>query len=144
MTISGTYVPSAAKWVRDQVEKIEETGTTRSVHVMDRPVIMMTMRGARSGSVRKVPVMRVEHHGTYAAVASKGGAPEHPQWYHNLVAHPEVELQDDTQTWTARARRVTGEERAAWWQRCVDAYPPYEEYQKRTDREIPVFVLERV
>jgi deazaflavin-dependent oxidoreductase (nitroreductase family) len=144
MTISGTYVPSAAKWVRDQVEKIEETGTTRSVHVMDRPVIMLTMRGARSGSVRKVPVMRVEHDGAYAAVASKGGAPEHPQWYHNLVAHPEVELQDDTETWTARARQVTGEERAAWWQRCVDAYPPYVEYQERTDREIPVFVLERV
>ncbi len=144
MTIRGTYVPSAAAWVREQVETIESTGTTRSVQIMDRPVVMLTMRGAKSGNVRKVPLMRVEHDGAYAAVASMGGAPEHPQWYHNLRAQPEIDLQDGTETWSARAREIEGDERAQWWERCVAAYPPYAEYQEKTDRLIPVFVLERV
>jgi deazaflavin-dependent oxidoreductase (nitroreductase family) len=136
------YVPSPRGWVRTQVETIEATGDTGSVHVMDRPVVLMTMRGRRSGALRKVPVMRVEHEGVYAAVASQGGAPEHPKWYGNLLADPRITLQDGTRSWPAVAREVTGEERAQWWERCVAAYPPYAEYQQRTDRLIPVFVLE--
>lgn len=142
MTTSGNYVPSPAKWVRDQVAEIERTGTTRSVHIQDRPVVLLTMTGAKSGAVRKVPLMRVEHEGRYAAVASQGGAPEHPQWFHNLVAHPDIDLQDGTEAGPVRARELTGAERDEWWPRCVAAFPPYAEYQTKTDRLIPVFVLE--
>ena len=142
-TIQGEYVPSPTKWVRDQVETIEETGTTRSVSIMDRPVVMLTMLGV-SGKVRKVPLMRVEHDGLYAAVASKGGAPEHPAWYANVRKNPVLDLQADDRTWTVRARELEGEEREQWWERCVEAYPPYAEYQTKTDRLIPVFVLEPV
>ena len=138
----GHYVPSPTTWVREQVERIEATGTTRAVSVMDRPVVMLTMRGARSGAIRKVPLMRVEHEGVYAAVASQGGAPEHPQWYANLRADPRITLQDDTRSWPAVAREVTGAEREEWWERCVAAYPPYADYQRRTDRLIPVLLLE--
>ncbi len=140
--MSENYIPSTSGWVRDQVETIEETGDTGSVSVMDRPVVMLTMRGRRTGAIRKVPLMRVEHDGVYAAVASKGGAPEHPQWYANLQADPTITLQDGTRSWTAVAREVTGEERRQWWERCVAAYPPYAEYQVKTDRLIPVLVLE--
>ncbi|MDU0314376.1 nitroreductase family deazaflavin-dependent oxidoreductase [Phycicoccus sp. M110.8] len=140
-TITGEYVPSPTKWVREQVETIESTGTTRSVSIMDRPVVMLTMLGV-SGKVRKVPLMRVEHEGLYAAVASKGGAPEHPAWYANVRKNPVLDLQDDDRTWTVRARELEGEEREQWWERCVEAYPPYAEYQTKTDRLIPVFVLE--
>ena len=143
MTIEGEYAPSTAKWVRDQVETIEATGTTRSVHIQNRPVVMLTMRGATSGSVRKVPVMRVEHDGEYVAVASKGGAPEHPQWFHNLLAHPDIEIQDDREAWPARVRLIGGEERAQWWERAVAAYPSYADYQAKTEREIPLFLIER-
>ncbi|MGL5817065.1 MAG: nitroreductase family deazaflavin-dependent oxidoreductase [Phycicoccus sp.] len=136
------YIPSPMAWVREQVETIEATGDTRSVSVMDRPVVMATMRGARTGALRKVPLMRVEHDGVYAAVASKGGEPENPQWYANLRANPRITLQDGTDTWDAVAREVDGGERDAWWQRCVAAYPPYAEYQERTSRRIPVLVLE--
>ena len=142
MTIYGEYAPSTAQWVRDQVDTIEATGTTRSVHIMDRPVVLLTMIGATSGKVRKVPVMRVEHDGVYLAVASKGGAPEHPQWFHNLLAHPDVEIQDDRASSPVRARLVSGEERGPWWERAVAAYPPYAEYQTKTEREIPLFVIE--
>ena len=142
-TITGEYVPSPTKWVREQVETIESTGTTRSVSIMDRPVVMLTMLGV-SGKVRKVPLMRVEHDGLYAAVASKGGAPEHPAWYANVRKNPVLDLQDDDRTWTVRARELEGEEREQWWERCVEAYPPYAEYQTKTDRLIPVFVLEPV
>jgi deazaflavin-dependent oxidoreductase (nitroreductase family) len=141
MSIEGEYVPSPSDWVRKQVETIEASGTTRSVHIMDRPVVMLTMLGV-SGKVRKVPLMRVEHDGHYAAVASKGGAPEHPQWYANVRRNPVLDLQDDDRTWTVRARELEGEERELWWKRCVAAYPPYAEYQEKTDRLIPVFVLE--
>ena len=139
-----TYVPSPSSGVRNQVETIEETGTTASVHIQHRPVVLLTMRGARTGATRKVPLMRVEHDGAYAAVASQGGAPTHPQWYHNLLAHPEIQLQDGTETMTVRARELSGAERDAWWQHCVAAFPPYADYQERTERLIPVFVLERV
>ena len=136
------YIPSPTGWVRSQVEKIEETGDTRSVSVMNRPVVMLTMRGRRTGAIRKVPLMRVEHDGVYAAVASRGGAPEHPQWFANLRADPRVTLQDGTRSWPAVARELTGAERETWWERCVAAYPPYADYQKRTERLIPVLVLE--
>ena len=141
MTIQGEYVPSPRTWVREQVETIEETGTTRSVHIMDRPVVLLTMLGV-SGKVRKVPLMRVEHDGVYAAVASQGGSPEHPKWYANLRKNPVIDLQDDTRTWTAKAREIQGAEREEWWERCVAAFPPYAEYQEKTDRLIPVLLLE--
>lgn len=143
MTIEGTYVPSPSAWVRKQVDTIEATGTTESVDIMGYPVVLLTMRGARSGAIRKVPLMRVAHDGTYAAVASKGGHPAHPEWYFNLKAHPEIELQDGTETIPVRARELPVEERAEWWPRCVATFPPYAEYQDKTDRLIPVFVLER-
>ena len=140
--IHGEYVPSPSGWVREQVEAIEAAGDTRAVSIMNRPVVMLTMRGRKSGAVRKVPLMRVEHDGVYAAVASKGGAPEHPQWYANLRAHPRITLQDGTRSWSAVAREITGSERETWWARCVAAYPPYADYQTKTDRLIPVFLLE--
>lgn len=143
MSISGEYAPSPTAWVRDQVTTIEATGDTRSVDVMDRSVVLLTMVGARSGKVRKVPLMRVEHDGAYAAVASKGGAPDNPQWYHSLRANPDIDLQDGTATMPMRARELAGDERSQWWERCVAAFPNYAEYQQNAgDRQIPVFVLE--
>jgi deazaflavin-dependent oxidoreductase (nitroreductase family) len=143
MTILGEYVASPTAWVRSQVEKIETAGTTRAVDIQGRPVVMLTMHGL-SGKVRKVPLMRVEHDGVYAAVASKGGAPEHPKWYANLRKNPVLDLQDHDRTWTVRARELEGAEREEWWPRCVEAFPPYADYQVKTDRLIPVFVLEPV
>lgn len=136
------YIPSPTGWVRKQVERIEATGDTRSVSVMNRPVVMLTMRGRKTGAIRKVPLMRVEHDGAYAAVASQGGAPDHPQWFANLQAEPRVTLQDGTRSWPAVARELTGAEREVWWERCVAAYPPYADYQEKTERLIPVLVLE--
>jgi deazaflavin-dependent oxidoreductase (nitroreductase family) len=138
------FIPSPTGWVRTQVETIEQTGDTRSVHVQNRPVVMLTMRGAKTGGIRKVPLMRVEHDGVYAAVASKGGAPEHPQWYRNLLADPRVTVQDGTESWSAVAREISGAERDAWWPRCVEAFPNYAGYQVKTERLIPVLLLERV
>ncbi len=145
MPLDGTYEPSTWDWVREQVERYEASGGTEATTLMDTgmPVVIVTNRGVRTGKLRKTPVMRVEHEGAYAMVASKGGAPEHPAWYHNVKAHPEVELQDGADRWDMRARELSGDERAAWWERAVAAYPPYAEYQERTDRLIPVFVLER-
>lgn len=131
-------------WVAGQTQKILETGTTEGIEVAGKPIVLLTLRGAKSGKLRYTPLMRVEHDGAYAAVASKGGAPEHPVWYHNIRAYPEFSLQDGTVTKTYRAREVSGDERAAWWERAVEAYPPYAEYQTKTDRQIPVFVLEPV
>jgi deazaflavin-dependent oxidoreductase (nitroreductase family) len=142
MALDGEYAPSPAQWVRDQVEQIESSGGTQGLTLRGRPVVVMTMRGARSGKVRKVPVMRVEHEGTYAAVASLGGAPANPVWYRNLVANPRVELQDGPVRREVTAREVHGDEKALWWERAVAAYPDYATYQRRTEREIPVFVLE--
>ncbi|MEO7069344.1 MAG: nitroreductase family deazaflavin-dependent oxidoreductase [Nostocoides sp.] len=136
------YDPSPTGWVRKQVEAIEAAGTTAAAEVMGLHVVMLTMRGAKSGRIRKVPLMRVEHDGTYAAVASKGGAPEHPVWYHNLSANPAITLQDGSRTTDVVAREISGAERAEWWPRCVAAYPPYADYQARTDRLIPVLLLE--
>jgi deazaflavin-dependent oxidoreductase (nitroreductase family) len=142
MALEGEYGPSPSQWVRDQVEKYESSGGTDGTMMRGMPVVVMTMRGARSGKLRKVPVMRVEHGGAYAVVASKGGAPEHPLWYYNLVANPRVELQDGPDRREATARQLSGDERTAWWDRAVAAYPDYAEYQLRTQRQIPVFVLE--
>jgi F420H(2)-dependent quinone reductase len=141
MALTGEYALSPEGWVREQTEKILETGTTEGVQVFDRPIVLVTIRGVKSGKLRYTPLMRVEHDGRYALVASKGGAPEHPTWYHNLVAHPHVELQDGTVKKEYDARQVEGDERAQWWERSVAAYPPYAEYQEKTDRQIPVFVL---
>ena len=136
------YRPSPTDWVRDQVSAIQAAGTTDAAQVMDRPVVLLTMIGRKSGDTLKVPVMRVEQGGVYAAFASKGGAPEHPAWYHNLKANPDVTLQDGAATGEYRAREISGDERAQWWDRGVAAYPPYAEYQTNTDRQIPVFLLE--
>jgi len=141
MALNSEYAPSPAKWVRDQVEQYEASGGTSGTTMRGMPVIVVTMRGARSGKVRKVPLMRVEHHGEYAAVASKGGADEHPVWYYNLVATPAVEVQDGTVVHTMNAREVTGKEKSIWWERCVAAFPDYADYQIKTERPIPVFVL---
>ena len=146
MTLQGEYVPSAAKWVRDQVEAYERSGGREANTLRDTglPVIIVTMRGNRSGSVRKIALMRVEHDGEYALVASYGGAPEHPVWYHNLKANPdEVTIQDGPEPFPVTVREVTGDERATWWERAVAAYPPYTEYQEKTDRQIPVLVASR-
>lgn len=139
------YQPSPTEWVRNQVATIEATGDTRSVDIQGLSVVLLTMQGARSGAIRKVPLMRVEHDGVYAAVASRGGAPTHPQWYHNLIAHPEITLQDGTRVLDVTARLATPTERSVWWDRCVAAFPPYAEYVVNAEaagREIPVFLLE--
>jgi deazaflavin-dependent oxidoreductase (nitroreductase family) len=142
MAINGEYEPSPAQWVRDQVEEYEGSGGTRGTTMRGMPVVILTNKGAKSGKVRKTPLMRVEHDGRYAVVASQGGAPKHPTWYHNLVADPQVQLQDGPVRQDMVAREVTGDEKAEWWDRAVEAFPDYADYQKKTDREIPVFVLE--
>ncbi|MEU3512981.1 nitroreductase family deazaflavin-dependent oxidoreductase [Streptomyces longwoodensis] len=144
MPLEGEYEPSPEQWVRDQVELYESSGGTQGTTLRDTglPVIVLTTRGARSGKIRKTPLMRVEHEGRYAVVASQGGAPKHPVWYHNIKADPHVELQDGPGRRDYRAREVTGAEKAEWWERAVAAFPPYADYQTKTDREIPVFVLE--
>lgn len=136
------YVPSTWDWVRKQVDAYESSGGTRGVTLQGVPTVVMTMRGRRSGKVRKAPVMRVEHDGTYAAVASKGGAPTHPGWYLNLLADPDITLQDGPHLHELHAREVDGDERDAWWARAVAVWPAYADYQERTDRRIPVVLLE--
>jgi deazaflavin-dependent oxidoreductase (nitroreductase family) len=144
VSVQGDYEPSPASWVRDQVEAYEASGGTQGTTLGDTglPVVVVTNLGAKSGKVRKTPLMRVEHQGCYAAVGSKGGAPQDPLWVNNVRASPRVELQDGPLKQDMIAREVTGEERAAWWALAVAAYPPYADYQKKTDRLIPVFVLE--
>lgn len=144
--IEAPYAPSPAQWVRDQVEAIESSGGTEGTTLRETglPVVVLTMTGVKSGLVRKVPLMRVEHEGVYAAVASLGGAPKHPVWYYNLLANPSVELRDGTTVLATVAREIHGDEKAEWWERSVAAFPNYADYQKKTDREIPVFLLEPV
>lgn len=142
MPLDGEYEPSSTQWVREQVEKIESSGGTEGTEMRGMEVVVVTSRGAKSGKLRKNPVMKVEHEGAYAVVASKGGAPEHPSWYHNMVADPHVVLQDGPLVRDMVARIAHGEERAEWWSRAVAAFPDYADYQKKTDREIPVFVVE--
>ncbi len=146
MSLDGEYAPSASQWARDQVEAYEASGGQRANTLGDTglPVIIITSQGNKSGKVRKTPLMRVEHAGQYALVASLGGAPTHPVWYYNLKADPEaVRIQDGPEPFDVSVRELTGEERATWWQRAVQAYPPYAEYQERTERLIPVFLATR-
>jgi len=144
MPLEGEYAPSPSDRARNQVELFERTNGQEGNTLGGRPVVILTSRGAKSGKLRKTPLMRVEHEGVYAVVASLGGAPKHPVWYFNVVADPHVELQDGAEKWDMQAREVAGTEKEEWWARCVEAYPPYAEYQERTDRVIPVFVLERM
>ncbi|MFI0989141.1 nitroreductase family deazaflavin-dependent oxidoreductase [Streptomyces exfoliatus] len=144
MPLQGEYEPSPTAWVRKQVELYESSGGTKGTTLRGLPVVLVTNVGVKSGKLRKTPLMRVEHEGAYALVASNGGAVEHPVWYHNLVASPLVELRDGTRAWDMKSRLVTGEERRIWWERAVEAFPDYADYQLRADREIPVFVAERI
>ena len=141
MPLDGTYLPSTSDWAREQAELIERSGGTEGLTLSGRPVVVLTTRGARTGALRKTALMRVEHAGEYAVVASRGGAPKHPQWYFNLVADPHVELQDGPERHDYTARLVEGADRAVWWARAVEAFPPYADYQEKTERVIPVFVL---
>ena len=144
MPLTGEYEPSTQQWVREQVALYESSSGTAGTTLRGMPVVVLTMLGASSGKLRKVPLMRVEHDGVYAAVASQGGAPTHPAWYGNLLATPRLELQDGPVKGDYVAREVHGAEKATWWERAVAAFPSYADYQRRTDREIPVLVLEPV
>jgi F420H(2)-dependent quinone reductase len=145
MPLEGEYEPSPQAWVREQVERYEATGGREANTLRDTglPVVIFSTRGVKSGKVRKQPLMRVEHEGAYAMVGSQGGAPTDPAWVANLRAAPDqVTVQDGPEPWDGIAREVHGEEKAAWWDRAVAAYPPYADYQRNTDRQIPVFVVE--
>jgi deazaflavin-dependent oxidoreductase (nitroreductase family) len=141
MPLTGEYAPSPSDWAREQAEKFINSNGAEGADLRGMPIIVLTSVGAKSGKIRKTPLMRVEHNGEYAVVASLGGAPNNPVWYHNLVKEPHVELQDGSVNRDYIARLVEGEEKAIWWERSVAAYPPYEDYQKNTTRQIPVFVL---
>jgi deazaflavin-dependent oxidoreductase (nitroreductase family) len=146
MSLEGEYEPSPAQWVRDQVAEYEASGGQRAGTLADTglPVIIVTTRGNKTGKIRKLALMRVEHDGEYALVASKGGAPEHPVWYYNLKADPAaVRIQDGPEPFDAQVRELSGPEREQWWDWAVAAFPPYAEYQKKTDRQIPVFLATR-
>ena len=146
MTLDGEYEPSPAQWVRDQVEEYEASGGQRANTLRDSglPVVIVTTRGNKSGKIRKTPLMRVEHDGQYLLVASKGGAPSNPVWYYNLVADPDaVAIQDGPEPFPVTVRQLDGDDRAQWWERAVAAFPPYAEYQEKTDRTIPVFLATR-
>ena len=144
MPLTGEYAPSPTEFVRDQVETYERSGGTEGTTIRGLPVVVLTTKGAKSGKIRKTPVMRVEHDGRYAVVASLGGAPQNPVWYHNIRANPTVELQDGPVREDYVARELSGEERELWWDRAVAAFPDYAEYQTKTDRTIPVVLLEPV
>ncbi len=141
MPLTGEYEPSTSDWARENAEKYMESGGTEGTELQGKPVILLTTVGAKSGKIRKTPLMRVEHDGEYAIVASLGGAPKNPVWYYNVKANPRVELQDGPVTKDYEAREVVGDEKAPWWERAVAAWPDYANYQKKTDRPIPVFVL---
>ncbi len=144
MPLQGDYAEPLPGWQADQIAEILRTGDTRSVDIMGRHVVLFTFRGVKSGLLRHLPLMRVEHGGWYAAVASKGGAPENPAWYRSFVANPQVMIQDGTSTGDYVVHEATGEERENWWKFCVEAFPPYAEYQEKanatTGRQIPVFI----
>ena len=141
MPLKGEYAPSTSDWAREQVETIENSGGTDGLMLQGKPVIVLTTKGAKTGLLRKTALMRVEHDGEYAVVASLGGAPKHPVWYHNIKAEPHVELRDGTVNKDYTAHEVFGEEKALWWARAVEAWPDYAGYQTKTTRQIPVFVL---
>ncbi|MET9216881.1 MULTISPECIES: nitroreductase family deazaflavin-dependent oxidoreductase [unclassified Nocardia] len=141
MPLTGEYAPSTSDWARTQAETYENSGGAEGTSLQGKPVILLTTKGAKTGKLRKTPLMRVEHDGEYAVVASLGGAPKHPVWYFNIKAEPHVELRDGTVSKDYTAREVTGDEKALWWERAVAVWPDYAEYQTKTDRQIPVFVL---
>ncbi len=142
MPLTGDYAPGRAKWARTQAERYEATGGAEAGDLRGKPVIVLTSVGAKTGKLRKTALMRVEHDGRYAVVASLGGAPKHPVWYYNLRKEPHVELQDGPVKRDYLAREVTGDEKATWWARALEVWPEYAKYQAKTDRQIPVFVLE--
>jgi len=144
MPLTGDYAPSTASWARRQAERYEASNGAEAGDLRGRPIIVLTSVGAKTGKVRKTALMRVEHDGTYAVVASLGGAPRHPVWYYNLKAQPHVELQDGPIKRDYQAREVTGDEKKLWWERAVEAWPDYARYQTKTARQIPVFVLEPI
>lgn len=141
MPLTGEYEPSTSDWARENAELYIASGGTQGTDLKGMPVVLLTTIGAKSGKLRKTPLMRVEHNGEYAVVASLGGAPKNPVWYYNIVKNPRVELQDGTDNGDYDSREVFGDEKALWWQRAVAAYPDYADYQRKTDRAIPVFVL---
>ncbi|NNH72110.1 nitroreductase family deazaflavin-dependent oxidoreductase [Nocardia uniformis] len=141
MPLSGEYEPSTSDWAREQAEKYEASNGAEGSTLQGKPIILLTTVGVKSGKLRKTPLMRVEHNGEYAVVASLGGAPKHPVWYWNIKAEPHVELRDGAVVRDYTAREVFGEERALWWRRAAEVWPDYDEYTKKTDREIPIFVL---
>jgi len=141
MPLTGDYEPSTSDWARENAELYMASGGTEGTELKGKPVILLTTIGAKTGKIRKTPLMRVEHDGEYAVVASLGGAPKNPVWYYNIKTHPRVELQDGTTTRDYEAREVFGEEKATWWQRAVEVWPDYVDYQQKTERDIPVFVL---
>jgi len=145
MSLDGQYEPSPRQWVRDQVREYESSGGQRANTLRDTglPVVIVTSKGNRSGKLRKTPLMRVEHDGEYALIASMGGAPTHPVWYYNLKADPHAVLQDGPEPFAVQVRELDGEERAQWWERAVAAFPPYADYQAKTQRTIPVFLATR-
>jgi F420H(2)-dependent quinone reductase len=146
MSLDGEYAPSPAQWVRDQVAEYEASSGQRANTLRDTglPVVIVTTRGNKTGKIRKMALMRVEHDGEYALVASMGGAPKNPVWYYNLKADPHgVVLQDGPEPFEVQVRELDGDERGQWWERAVAAYPPYAEYQEKTSRKIPVFLATR-
>jgi len=142
MPLEGEYAPSPWGFSADQVALYEKSGGTEGTELQGAPVVILTTRGRRSGKIRKTPLMRVEREGTYAVVASLGGAPKHPVWYYNIDANPNVTLQDGPNLYEMRAREVSGAERDEWWRIATKAWPAYDDYQAKTERVIPVFVLE--
>jgi F420H(2)-dependent quinone reductase len=146
MSLNGEYEPSPSEWVRNQVDTYERSGGQEGNTLLDTgmPVIILTTKGNKSGKIRKTPLMRVEHYGAYAIVASLGGAPTHPVWYYNLLANPDaVAIQDGPEPFDVEVRELSGDERQEWWERAVADYPPYADYQIKTDRVIPVFLATR-
>jgi deazaflavin-dependent oxidoreductase (nitroreductase family) len=141
MPLSGEYEPSPWDWSREQADKYAESGGAEAADMKGMPIILLTTVGAKTGKLRKTPLMRVEHGGEYAVVASLGGAPKNPVWYYNIAKNPRVELQDGSVTRDYDSREVFGDEKATWWERAVEAYPDYADYQTKPDRQIPVFVL---
>ncbi|MGA3254448.1 MAG: nitroreductase family deazaflavin-dependent oxidoreductase [Mycobacterium sp.] len=141
MPLSGEYEPSPWDWSREQADKYAESGGAEAADMKGMPIILLTTVGAKTGKLRKTPLMRIEHGGEYAVVASLGGAPKNPVWYWNIAKNPRVELQDGSVTRDYDSREVFGDEKATWWERAVEAYPDYADYQTKTDRQIPVFVL---
>ncbi len=144
MPLEGEYEPSTSGWARRQAEEFESSAGAKANTLRGRPIIVMTSIGAKTGKLRKTALMRVEHDGQYAVVASQGGDPKHPTWYWNLRKHPHVELQDGAEKHDYEARELEGEEREVWWRRANETWPDYDRYQTKTDRQIPVFLLTRI